>query len=88
MTVPNEQDRQAVAALVGNASASVSLDALRRRLDDLTGNDFPTVAALLDLLADSAKVSANTALLGQIAAVKRVFVRLWEDCEQAVAMGD
>lgn len=83
MTVPNEQDRQAVAALVGNASASVSLDALRRRLDDLTGNDFPTVAALLDLLADSPKMANDSALVGQVAAIKRVFCRLWEDVEAA-----
>ena len=77
--------RNTVAVLLDQATAAATLEIMRPKLDQLTGEDFPTVAALLDLLADSAKVSNDTALFGQLAAVKRVFVRLWEDVEEAAA---
>lgn len=77
--------RNTVAVLLDQATAAATLEIMRPKLDQLTGEDFPTVAALLDLLAESPKVSTDIALLGQLAAVKRVFVRLWEDVEEAAA---
>jgi len=53
MAKPSKRDVDAVAAEVGNAAAVVTLERMRERLEELTGNDFPVVAALLDLLVES-----------------------------------
>ena len=60
-----DKSKAAVMALMDQAQASVTLEIMRGKLDQLIGEDFPTVAALF----------------GKLAAVKRVFVRLWEDVE-------
>lgn len=88
MATPDKRDLDAVGALVVEATAAVTLDRMRGRLGEITGSDFPTVAALLDLLAESPRVAGDDALCGSVDAVKRIFVRLWEDCEEAAAMGD
>jgi hypothetical protein len=88
MPTPDKRDSDAVAALVENAAAAVTLERMRERLGEITGSDFPAVAALLDLLAESPRVAGDDALCGSVDAVKRIFVRLWEDCEEAAAMGD
>ncbi len=88
MAIPSKRDTEAVAGLVEGATAKVMLDRMRERMAEITGNDFPALAALLDLLAESPRIGADVGLCGSVAAVKRVFVRLWDDCEQAAAMGD
>lgn len=80
-----DESKAAVAAVLDQAQASATLETTRVKLDRLTDEDCPTVAALLDLVADSVKVSNDAALLGQLAAVKRIFVRLWDDVEEATA---
>ena len=88
MGTPSKKDVDAVAALVGNATASIMLERIRARLGELTGTDFPAVAALLDLLRESPRVASDDALCGSVDAVKQVFVRLWDDCEAVAALGD
>lgn len=88
MGTPSKRDADAVAALVGNAAASITLERIRGRLGELTGADFPAVAALLGLLGESPRVAGDDALFGSVAAVKQVFVRLWDDCEAVAALGD
>ncbi len=88
MGTPNKRDAEAVAALVGNAAASIKLERIQARLGELTGADFPAVAALLDLLRESPRVASDDALCGSVDAVKQVFVRLWDDCEAMAALGD
>lgn len=88
MGTPSKRDVDAVAALVENAAASVTIERMRERMAEITGNDFPAVAALLDLLGESPRVAGDDALCGSVAAVKQVFVRLWDDCEALAALGD
>lgn len=88
MGTPSKRDSEAVAALVEGATAKVTLDRMRERMAEITGNDFPALAALLDLLAESPRIGADVGLCGSVVAVKRVFVRLWDDCEAVAALGD
>lgn len=88
MGTPSKRDTEALAALVEGATAKVRLDRMRERMAELTGNDFAAMAALLDLLGESPRIEGDDALSGSLAAVKQVFVRLWEDCEAVAAMGD
>lgn len=78
---PSRRDVQAVAAVVSNAEAGAALERMRGRLDELTGNDFPVVACLLDLLAEHPVVVGDNTLAGAVGAIQGLFMRLWDDCE-------
>lgn len=81
MGTPSKRDTDAVAALVESAAASVILERMRGRLAELTGNDFPVVASLLDMLAESPRAIEDEILVSSVLAIKEVYVRLWNDCE-------
>lgn len=78
---PTPRDVRAVEKLVRDAQAGTDLIQFKRRLAELTGHDFPDVAALLDLLAEHPKLAGDPVLSGAVSAIHCKLVRLWDDCE-------
>lgn len=76
-----DRNQKTVAAVVHQATAAAAHEATRERLGKLTGEDFPALACLLDLLAEHPAVVENGTLSGSITAVQGLFVRLWDNCE-------
>lgn len=76
-----KKDQKAVAAVLDQATAAATLETVRGRLEKLTGQDFPALSCLLDLLAENPAVVGDNPLAGAVGALNGLFVRLWDDCE-------
>lgn len=76
-----DRNQKAVAAMLDQATAAATLETVRGRLEKLTGEDFPALACLLDLLAEHPVVVGDNTLAGAVGAIQGLFMRLWDDCE-------
>ena len=76
-----DRNQKAVAAMLDQATTAATLETVRGRLEKLTGEDFPALACLLDLLAEHPAVVGDNTLGGAVGAINGLFTRLWEAVE-------
>lgn len=67
-----DKNKAAVVAMLDQAQAAATLEAMRGRLEKLTGEDFPAVACLLDLLAEHPTATGDNTIAGAVAAIRGV----------------
>ena len=87
METPSEHGQRAVAALIGNASASNVLASVRKRLSDLSVADFAVVGSLHDVLIESNDLNEERQLCLMVAA-RHAYARLWDDVDAVIAIND
>lgn len=80
-----DKNQKAVAAMLDQATTAATLETVRGRLEKLTGEDFPALACLLDLLAEHPVVADTCTLFGAVSSIREIFFRLWDAAESITA---